>query len=256
MTREFLQSGWTAPGKALRLYEAQGFYVMPKHEALRAIMLGNQQVYSEEYSVIGNPFDSRLAKTEAQLLRLYVLAAAVRLSSKASFKYIEGNDIRKALRHIGYGDKITQSILNDLCSQRWLHTLSHTKPTFEANYVVSRLGGYIIRHFIAEMTFLENVMMDTFIADSEEWEKLHQLTSEIYAQRDTIHKIRLRRERVSRFFTYMHKLYQPLREESVRRGLPLEWCTDPLKEVETSFATNLNRVSRSAERNYGSKAEK
>jgi hypothetical protein len=255
MTREFLQSGWTAPGKALRIYEAQGHYMMPRHEALRAIMIGNQQVYAEEYSVIGNPFDSRLAKTEAQLLRLYVLTAAVNLSSKASFKYLEGNDIKKALRHIGFGDKITQSILDDLCVQRWIHTLSHTKPTFEANYVVSRLGGYIVRHFITEMMFLENVMMDTFIADRNEWEALRQLTTDIYAQRDTILKIRVRRERVTRFFQYMKTLYAPLRDESVRRGLPVEWCTNPLADAESSFAANLTRVSRSAERNYGTSAE-
>src|SRR5262249_18415584 len=93
MTREFLQSGWTASGKALRIYQATGKYIMPQHEALRAIMLGTQQVYSEEFSAIGNPFDSRLAKSEAQLLRLYILAAIVTLSSERSFRHLEGSDI-------------------------------------------------------------------------------------------------------------------------------------------------------------------
>jgi hypothetical protein len=66
MTRQFLQSGWTASGKALRVFQSTGKYIMPQHEALRAIMLGNQQVYFEESSPLGNPFDSRLAKSEAQ----------------------------------------------------------------------------------------------------------------------------------------------------------------------------------------------
>jgi hypothetical protein len=255
MTREFLQSGWTAPGKALRIYQSTGRYVMPRHEAMRAIMLGNQQVYAEEHSVIGNPFDSRLAKTEAQLLRLYVLAAAVNLSSQSSFKYLEGVEIKKALRHIGFVDNITSSILTDLCTQRWIHTLSHTKPTFEASYVVSRFGGYIVRHFIADMMYLENVLMDTFIPDRHEWDALRQLTTDIYAQRDTILKIRIRRARVMRFYNYMKQLYTPLREESMRRGLPREWCTDPLQELESSFTANLNRVSRSAEKHYGHKPE-
>ncbi len=170
------------------------------------------------------------------------MSAAVNLSSRSSFKYLEGTDIKKALRHIGFGDKITASILSDLCAQRWIYTLSHTTPTFEANYVVSRFGGYIVRHFVAEMMYLENVLMDTFIPDRNEWEALRQLTTDIYAQRDTILKLRIRRERVTRFFTYMSNLYTPLRDESVRRGLPLEWCTHPLLEIESSFVSNLNRM--------------
>lgn len=251
MTREFLQSGWTASGKALRLYETQGHYTMPQHEALRAIMLGNQQVYSEELSVLGNPFDSRLAKTEAQALRLYVLSAIVQLSSEKTFRYLEGTEIKRALRIIGFGDQITQKILDDLCRLRFIHTTSHGKPTIESNYVVSRLGGYIVRHFIADMMYLENVMMDTFVADKDTWEEMYRLTNDIFSSRDTVKRISIRRERVRKFYDYMIEIYKPLREESIRRGLPKEWCSNPLVDLHNRFDTNLQRIARSAARNYG-----
>ncbi|MCV5714540.1 hypothetical protein OFN39_35565, partial [Escherichia coli] len=81
MTREFIEHGYTNPGKAMRIYSEGGNYILPKHEALRAILLGNQAVYSEAYSLVGNPFDSRLGRTNFQLLRLFVLAALVQYSA-------------------------------------------------------------------------------------------------------------------------------------------------------------------------------
>jgi hypothetical protein len=193
MTREFLQSGWTASGKALRLYQSTGRYLMPQHEALRAIMLGNQQVYLEEFSVIGNPFDSRLAKTEAQLVRLYILSAIVTLSSSRSFRYLEGIEIQRCLREVGFGDNIINRAIQDLCKLRFMHTMAHTAPSFEASYIVSRLGGYIVKHFIGDMMFLENVMVDTFIADRDVWDSMRALTSAIHAERDTMKRMSLRK---------------------------------------------------------------
>ncbi|MBL8651166.1 MAG: hypothetical protein JNL35_12285 [Sphingopyxis sp.] len=250
MTREFLQSGWTASGKALRIYESTGHYVMPQHEALRAIMIGNQRQYFEEYSVVGNPFDSRLAKTEAQLLRMYVLSAIVHLSSDSGFRHLEGAEIIKNLRSLGFGDAVTKKVLEDLCRLRFIHTKSHSSPSLESNFIVSRLGAHIVRYFICDMMFLENVMMDTFIPDTQTWESLRDSTAAIYAQRNIIERLRLRRERTKLFFDYMSNLYTPLRDESVRRGLAAAWCAHPFEAVKNQLETNLTRATRSAERNY------
>lgn len=251
MTRQFLQSGWTASGKALRIYQSTGKYVMPQHEALRAIMLGTQQQYFEEHSVLGNPFDSRLAKTEAQLLRLYVLTAAVNMSSDAAFRHVEGTEIQKHLRDLGFGDAITMKVLEDLCIHRFLHTSSHSKPSFESNYIVTRLGAYVVRYFLSDMMFLENVMMDTFIADTAAWDGLKEQTSSIYTERDIIQKLKKRKERVIYFYSLMSSFYTPLRDESIRRGFKNAWCTHPLEASKNQLETNFTRILSSAERNYG-----
>jgi hypothetical protein len=256
MTREFLQSGWSASGKAFRVFSSTGRYVMPQHEALRAIMLGNQQMYSEEFSVIGNPFDSCLARTEAQLVRLYVLNAIVLLSSSKSFRYLDGLEIQRCLREVGFGDNITLRVITDLCRLRFIHTMAHTPPSLDASFIVSRLGGYIIRHFIGDMMFIENVIVDTFIANTEVWGELRTLTDAIYAARDTLKRMSIRKNRVSVFFYYMKKLYEPLKEESVRRGLPREWCVNPIGAIESDFKARLNRAMSSATRNYGSPEER
>lgn len=256
MTREFLQSGWTASGKALRIFQSTGQYVMPQHEALRAILLGTQKQYFEEYSVVGNPFDSRLAKTEAQMLRLYVLSAMVNMSGDASFRHLEGNEIQRVFRQLGFGDDLTARVLADLCRLRFIHTTSHTSPTFESNFILTRLGAYIVRFFLSDMMFLENMMMDTFIADDATWHQLKEQTESIYRERDIVKRLALRRQRVQAFFSYMSDRYTPLRDESARRGLPSVWCSHPLESAHNQLQLNLTRATRSAQRNYAPSADR
>lgn len=251
MTREFLQSGWTATGKALEIFLREGKYMMPRHEALRAIMLGNQSVYYEEFSVIGNPFDSRIAKTEAQLLRLYVLNATVQMASDRSFRYLEGLEIQEVCRSLGFGDNITMRILRDLTNMRFLHTTTHGAAKVESNYIPTRLGGYIVRHFLSDMMFLENIMMDTFIPSRDVWDELYNLTGQIYAQRNTIRRLETRIDRVRCFFKYMMDLFEPLRTESIRRGFRSEWCSSPLGLARSQLETNLEGARASALRIYG-----
>jgi hypothetical protein len=164
---------------------------------------------------------------------------------------LEGEEIQRCMREIGFGDNITEKALDDLCRKGFMHTISYSRPDFDASYIVSRLGGYIIRHFIADMMFIENTMMDTFIADRDVWENLKDLTTQVYSERDTIRRMRARKRRVVAFFDYMRRLYAPLRDESIRRGLPKEWCGHPFEAIATQFETNLQRAIRSAERNYG-----
>ena len=103
------------------------------------------------------------------MLRLFVLSAIVNLSSEKSFRHLDGAEIRKYVREIGFGDMLILKVLVDLCELRFIHTTSHAAPTFESNYVVSRLGGHIVRNFIANFVFIENSMVDTFISDETVW---------------------------------------------------------------------------------------
>src|SRR5262249_42199523 len=114
-----------------------------------------------------------------------------------------------------------------------------------------RLGGHIVRNFIANMMFLENVMMDTFISATEVWEELRRLTDQIYSTREPVPRIRMRATRVEGFYEYMKNSYSPLRDKSVRRGLSREWCTHPLEAATTQLRNNLDRAINSAIRNYG-----
>ena len=252
MTREFIEHGYSNPGKAYNTYKTGGKYTLPKHEALRAILLGNQSVYNESYSSIGNPYDSHLGRTTLQLTRLFVLSALVQYSSDASFQYLDGIEINRSLRSVGIGDEVALKVLDDLCRFRFCYTGGHGAADFKSSYYPSRLGGYIIRDLISNFMFVENLMMDTFVADERVWEKLNALGREISnSHHSRSVRVCYRIERVKIFHAYMADLYSVLCEESIKRLLPKEWHVNVLREVYPALELNMRNALESAERNYG-----
>lgn len=251
MTRGFLERGYTNPGYAMKFHQETGEFILPRHEAFRAIILGTRTVYDEDFSAIGNPFDSKISVNQAQLLRLFVLSAIVSYATDSGFRFVDGSTISENLRKIGFGDSFTSTILSDLCKHRFLFTANHGEPTIASSFVPSRLGGYIIRDLLADFTFLENMMFDTYIADATIWQQLKELSSKLDSQRDRVERIRLRINRLRLFYDYMHKCLGPLILESQKRGLPSEWSNDIMAEREQDFKQNLDKVLKSATKNYG-----
>lgn len=251
MTREFLARGYSDPDKALKISQ-DTTYIMPTHEAFRSILLGNQNVYKEEYSVIGNPFDSRLGKTNSEVLRLFILSGLVKQSTSDGKNILDGPSIRDTLKTIGFSEQDTLQVLQDLCKFHFVKTKSHSlNPQLDSGFFASRLGGYVIRNLVSDFTFLENVLMDTFISDKLCWDKLKEISQNIQNERDVVAKIQLRIERVKIFYNYILSLYNPVHEEAKKRSLDHIWLTNPLAEMKTELDTNCSKVLNSARRNYG-----
>ncbi|WP_309373018.1 hypothetical protein [Rhodoferax sp.] len=246
MTREFLERGYTNPGRAIEFHRRTGQYILPRHEAFRAILLGTKTVYNEEYSPIGNPFDARFSVNSAQLLRLYLLAAIVAYASDNGFRFIDGISLSESMKMVGYGESYTDSVLKDLCRYRFAFTANHGEPSISSSYMPSRLGGYIIRELLSNFTFLENTLFDTYIADPPVWTELKSLSHQIDAERNMLNRTRLRVRRVYCFFNYCKNSYMPLLEESQKRGLSSQWCSNPFEERALDFRKELSRVLRSA----------
>ena len=250
MTREFLESGYSQPGKAIQVYEKTGKYTLPRHEALRSVLLGKEAVYREEFSIIGNPFDSRLSRTNSQLLRMFILNALVAMSTRASFQYLHGDQIKNSINAIGFADDFILHILNDLCKFRFVNTGTHSESVLTSSYYPTRLGGHIVRNLIADLTFLEAMVMDTFIADVAIWEELRNLSEEIVGAGSVVERLELRNQRVTVFYQYIGKLYSVLASEAQLRGLQAEWCGDPFTEMGATFNRNKTMALNSAKRNY------
>lgn len=254
MTREFLARGYTDPAKALSTYNRERKYTLPKQEAFRSILLGNQSVYKEEYSVIGNPLDSRLGRSNGELLRLFVLSALVRRSSGNGTNYIDGPEICDKLKEIGFSESDTLDVLKDLCNLRFVHTRSHGKAELAASFFASRLGGHIVRYLLGDFTFIENIMMDTFISDKLKWNELKSKSQLIGDEGDIVTRVQLRAERAEYFYNYILGEYKILFTEANKRGLEPIWLGNPLSEMQEALQENLKRAISSAKRNYGKKS--
>lgn len=248
MTREFLERGYTNPGRAIEFHRRTGQYILPKHEAFRAILLGTKTVYNEGYSSIGNPFDARFSVNSAQLLRVYLLSAIVAYASDNGFRFIDGAALSENMKKIGYGEAFTEAVLADLCKYRFAFTANHGEPSISSSYIPSRLGGYIVRELIANFTFLENTLFDTYIADPKVWDELKLLSHQIDAERNMMRRTRLRADRVRWFYDYCKEAYAPLAIESQKRGLSSQWCSNPFEERSRDFRKELSKVLTSARR--------
>lgn len=213
--------------------------------------MGSHAVYSEDFSLIGNPFDSRLGRVNLQMTRLFILAALVQFSTDSAFEYLDGIEIKRVLRLVGVPDEYSLKVLEDLCRFRFIHTASHDKPSFKSNFYPSRLGGYIVRELIGNVTFVENVLMDTFISCDETWEKLYELGKEASnASGDVVYRLELRMEKVKVFFGYIEALYSVLLGEAHKRSVPKEWKTNPFENGRLKLTENSDRAIASAKRNY------
>lgn len=250
MTREFLAKGYTDPAKALQSHKNKKNYVLPKQEAFRSILLGNQSVYSEKFSVIGNPFDSRLGKSNGGLLRMFVLSALVK-QNNVEGGHIDGPDIRDNIRSIGFSEDDTLKVLTDLTELRFIHTKSHGNADLNSGYYASRLGGHVVRALIADLTFIENILMDTFISDKEIWDRLRDLTQQIRDEREIVVRMELRVERAKLFYHLMTDQYLSLLDEARKRGLDPVWLGNPLEEMRAAFEADTSKALHSAQRNYG-----
>lgn len=253
MTREFLERGYTSPGAAIQAHQQTGNYILPRHEAFRAILLGANPVYNEDFSSLGNPFDSKLSIQGAQLLRLFLLTAIVNYASGSEFRSIDGSFIAENLRKIGFGDNLTEKVLIDLSRHRFIFTAAHGAASLSSSFAPSRLGGYVVRELISDFTFLENTMFDTYISNTIVWEDLRSLSQQIEEERGILKRVQLRKDRALRFFNEQIQIYNPLLLESQRRGLPAEWCHDPLKDRQHELRSNLAKAIDSARRTESKK---
>jgi hypothetical protein len=250
MTREFLASGYSDPAKALEKFQETGQYRLPVHEAFRSILLGNQLVYNEKYSVIGNPFDSKLDKNNMQLLRLFLLAGFVKRSTISASTYIPFDDIKISLTKIGFPEDATFQVIKDLCKLRFIQNKSHSDPQTTNSFCATRLGGYVIKQLLSDLTYLENVSMDTFITDTSTWETLKEISQNIQDERNIVQRLEYRISKTDIFYKYMHTLYRPMLDQAIQRGLDSIWLTDPLSECEVTFNKNCSKAINSAHRYY------
>jgi len=221
---------------------------------MRAIMIGSRAVYSGDYSPIANPFDARLDMSSAQMLRIFLLHGLTSHAARKNFEAVSGEEIRRVFLEIGFAPDIALKVLEDLCRARFIFTVTHGPASFEANFIPSRLGGFVIRNLISNFVFVENTSMDTFIEDEAVWQELRSQTEEVFRLMKTTDKVRKRVERVELFYEHMAQRYSLISGEAARRGLSAEWLGNPLRDSEANLKASCDRIIKSSIANYGDEA--
>lgn len=252
MTRQFLQYGYSSILKALVALGSGENFRLPPHEAIRALMLGSRSVYNDDFSEIRNIFDSKLGNSKHQFLRLFVLSALFNMSKSSSFDGISVIEINKELEKLGYSENTSMLVLKGLFEKRLIFTKSHRELDRDSIVNATRFGGYTLHVLTARLPYVENALFDTFVFDDETWQKMKKLTDEVYRERNNkLERMRKRILLVKTFFRFCQKQYDEIHAEAVRRGLPVEWRTNVLRQVQPQFVEDCKKALASAKRNYG-----
>jgi len=256
MTKQFLQFGYSASFRAYAVFQNSGKYVFPTHEAVRAIMFGNQSIYRDEFSPIINPFDAKTGRSESQFLRLLVMSALVSAASTKTFQGLEAGEITKSLERIGFSQRISNKVMTDLVAGRVCFSRSHQEFGPDSVLVPTRLCGYIVRDLIGKLIFLETTIFDTFIYDDAVWNDLKLAMKGIYNEARPVEKFRKRKSMAKVFFDWLEREVQKLCYEAAKRNLGPIWTHNPLSRLRAEFEAELERAFRSAVKNYGTEKEK
>lgn len=255
MTKQFLQFGYTTSYRAYLSFQRRGRYTFPVHEAIRAVMFGNQSIYRDEFSPILNPLDAKTGRSESQFLRLYIMSALVGAATTKTFQGLEAGEIISCLEKLGFSSRITRKVLDDLIAARVCFSRSHQEFSTESVLVPTRLCGYIVRELIGTFVFLETVVFDTFIYDDDVWLHIKDGMRNIYSETRPVEKFRKRKALIKHFFDWIEGEIQKICAEAAKRNLNPFWTTNPIARVRQDFETGLERALRSAIRNYGNAKE-
>ncbi|MDO8911800.1 MAG: hypothetical protein Q8N10_17140 [Phenylobacterium sp.] len=256
MTKQFLQFGYSTSYKSYLVFQRRGRYVFPVHEAIRAIMFGNQSIYRDEFSPLINPFDAKTGRSESQFLRIYIMNALVSAASTKTFQGLEAGEIVSSLEKMGFSQRITNKVIHDLIRARVCFSRSHQDYTLDSVLVPTRLCGYIARDLVSRMVFLETVIFDTFIYDDPVWAQVKTAMKTVYSEHRPVEKFRKRKEIAKIFFDWCEQEVNKLCNEAGRRNLGPFWTNNPISRLKVDFDNELDRAFRSAVRNYGSQKDK
>lgn len=238
----FLTSGATDVDKMLNIYRRDGKYYVGFHEFVKSVMLASRKYYKEEQSPILNVFDCGAYKNSSNFTALRILNVLLSYQGQASREgqgYIEIARLLSSFEDIFDNTEDFIITLNRLLQGQLVevNTRSTESITGASHVRVTSAGWYYSRYLVRSFCYLDLVLQDTPLSDSQVAQQLKQsvyLVDNLYdREEDKVERVEERFRRVEYFLDYLK------REEDLERshfqldtvagslGQPI---TDPIRE--------------------------
>lgn len=246
LIQNFLTSGHIQADKAINNYitgDAQ--YTFPFHEIFKGCLLGQWKYFKENRSDVYNIFDSNLGSRTFQLLRFYILKS---LFDKAKIGTPEVNieDIKITISYFGGSDEIANKVIKSLLENSLIH--SNDEHTVNPNYYITLCGGYYISNLSKSIVYVETVMYDTNIFDSEIFDQLCHITIEIEDSRDIVYRMKIRKRRIKIFIDYLYSMESEIIKISELKNLSY------IKMIEDNLLKEFDKAIERLYHRYGGHA--
>ena len=195
----FIGSGHVDTVKIIDIYHSDGRYIIPLHEFLRAVIYGDHFWFDPTASEIKNVFDVSERDGREHFLILCALAFLERRGQTSDTDgYVLGEEALEHLNHLGFRTSQVMQALKRVV--RWkliepdIKTMNsnNEEESLATYYRLTTIGAYYFRKLVSTFQYLDAVVVDTPVMDSE------ARTSILDAR-----SIAERLDRAARFCTYL-----------------------------------------------------
>jgi hypothetical protein len=161
----FVGSGHTKPEQALEIYESKGAYVLPAHEFLRAILLGDRRWYNPQEARIPNLLDISQADGREHFLATIVLALLLREGRPDIDEgWVRAERVHRFAQSLGFAPEQTRFALDRAVSGDLVEAIPFDGPA--ERYRITAIGAFLHQHLLHDFTYLDVVVVDTPILDA------------------------------------------------------------------------------------------
>lgn len=172
LIKKFFGSGHVNTEKILKIYEAQGFYNVPVHELLRAVIFGDNIYYSPDNSDIVNLLDVRSSDVKEHFIIPFLLGLLLDFSrNNRNQGFVPLEDVYTFLQRLGYTPDQIDSNLNFMYSKGLFETSEKGNTIETENSVlrirITNLGAYHLTFLINSFTYIDAILVDVPIFDEE-----------------------------------------------------------------------------------------
>jgi hypothetical protein len=178
MFEAFLKSGHTDAGKILSSSHAKSEYLIPLHEFVKSIGLGDTRYYQTEGSYIMNLYsisDEARPSHFTKLRLLHYLFAHRGRTSMFGVGFIRTDVLRHEFLRIGTSETDFTESIKTLAAYSLVENDIYDADTISQAYRITVAGRYYMRYLAAKFGYLDLVLHDTPIADNIVFDKIYHL---------------------------------------------------------------------------------
>lgn len=174
----FLVSGHTDTSKILEIHNSQHGYVVPLHEFIKSIGLGDYRYYNSELSQVINLFsisDESRPSHFTKIRLLQYLYYHRNRSTAYGLGFVWSDLIKKEFGAIGTSEADIAESLRILSTHLLLENDIYEEGKIGNAYRITGAGRYYLRYLARIFSYLDLACQDTPIADAKAFEQIKEL---------------------------------------------------------------------------------
>ena len=200
--QNFLSSAHIQANKAIQNYvEGEANFIFPYHEVFKGCLLSQWKYYKEKHSDAINLFDASISSQNLQLIRLYILNLLYQYSKTENSVEVESSLIVKSISQFGISKERILDIINTLIKNQLI--ISNNEQIDNPFYSLTLTGGYYINILCRRMVYVESVLFDTNIYNTDFYKVLSNQTIAIEQEYSLTDRMILRKERIETYMDYL-----------------------------------------------------